>query len=171
MGDVYSICYMSTSPDVGARLRREARQADELHQRSRRMLVDAARTGAAAGLSQREISNAIGRSQPEVSRLLRFHGRTALGRALQRNRGAIQEAVVAAGGRNIRVFGSVSRGEDGPDSDVDLLVDLTGNVTLFGLSRLEAELAAILGARVDVVPAANLRPNLREKVFAEAVPL
>jgi predicted nucleotidyltransferase len=152
-------------------LREESRAADELHARSRRMLVDAARAGAAAGLTQRQISQAIGRSQPEVSRILRFHGSTALGRALERNRAAILSAAEAAGAHNVRVFGSVSRGEDASGSDIDLLVDLAGDVTLFGLSRLESQISKLVDAKVDVVPTGSLPTHIREKALAEAVPL
>jgi predicted nucleotidyltransferase len=135
------------------------------------MLVDAVRTGAAAGLTQRQISNAIGRSQPEVSRLLRFHGQTPLARALERNRAAILRAAASMGARNVRVFGSVSRGEDTHESDIDLLLDLPPGTTLFALSRLEADLSRILGAHVDVVSAESLRANLRDRVLDEAIPL
>lgn len=162
---------MALASSVVTRLRDQSREADELHERSRRLLVEAARAGAAAGLTQREISEAIGRSQPEVSRLLRFHGRTPLGRALEKNRAAILKAVADAGARNVRVFGSVSRGEDGPGSDVDLLVDLPDDITLIGLSRLELEISKIVGVDVDLVPAGSLRPNIRDKALAEAVPL
>lgn len=152
-------------------LREASRSADELHEQSRRTLVDAARAGAAAGLTQRQISEAIGRSQPEVSRLLRFHGRTKLGRALERNRRAVLKVTAAAGVRNVRVFGSVARGEDRADSDIDLLVHLPDDFTLFDLGRLESTLSSIVGAKVDLVPAAGLRPNLRDTTLAEAVPL
>jgi predicted nucleotidyltransferase len=152
-------------------LRDQSRAADELHERSRRLLVEAARAGAAAGLTQRQISEAIGRSQPEVSRLLRFHGQTQLARALERNRAAILKTVTAAGASNVRVFGSVSRGDDGPESDIDLLVDLPSDITLIGLSRLELEISKLVGAKVDLVPAGGLRPNIRDKALAEAVPL
>jgi predicted nucleotidyltransferase len=162
------MCYMT---ELLESLREASRAADELHGRSRRMLVDAARAGAAAGLTQRQISDAIGRSQPEVSRLLRFHGRTELGRALERERRAILAAMAAAGARNVRVFGSVARGDDTDESDIDLLVDIPGDMTLFGLSRLESDLSKIVGAKVDVVPAASLRLNLRARALSEAVPL
>jgi predicted nucleotidyltransferase len=160
-------------PDTDAveKLRQASRSADQLHEQSRRMLIDAARTGAAAGLTQRQISEAIGRSQPEVSRLLRFHGRSALGRALERNRRDILKVTAAAGVRNVRVFGSVARGDDRADSDIDLLADLPPDITLFDLSRLEAAVSKIVGAKVDLESAASLRPNLRDKALAEAVQL
>ncbi len=84
------------------------------------------------------------------------------------------ELVAAAerlGAANLRVFGSAARGDDGPTSDIDFLVDLSPSVTLFGLGRLEEEFEAILQRKVDVVPASSLKPGLRERVLQEAVPL
>lgn len=159
------------TPPHAAELARIAREADDLHERSRRMLVDAVRDGRASGMSQREIAAAIGRSQPEVSRLLRFQGRSPLGRAVAMNRAGILRRLRAAGAANPRVFGSVSRGDDGPESDVDLLVDFVAPPSLFELARLESELSHLVGAEVDVVPSASLRPNLRERALSEAVPL
>jgi len=52
----------------------------------------------------------------------------------------------------LRVFGSVARGEDRPDSDVDLPTDFPPGLSLFGLGRLEADLEGILGARIDLIP-------------------
>jgi uncharacterized protein len=162
---------VAAAAEVSKRLRADARAANELHERSRTLLVDAVRTGAAAGLSQREIAAAIGRSQPEVSRLLHFHGTSNLGRRLTRNRKKILEAIAAYGIRNVRVFGSVARGTDGPDSDIDLLVDLPAGTSLFTLARLENDLADLLGTKVDVVPAGNLREHLVDRALSEAVPL
>lgn len=149
----------------------EARTADQLHERSRSLLVNAVRAGAAAGLSQREIATAVNRSQPEVSRLLRFHGTSELGRRLTRNRRRVLDLAGAYGARNIRVFGSVARGTDGPDSDVDLLAEIPTGTSLFDLARLELDLGELLGTKVDVVPDGNLRANLADRVLAEAVPL
>lgn len=148
-----------------------AEQADHLRAEARRLLTGAVRSGLSAGLSQREIAAAISRSQPEVSRLGRFHGTTPISHELMRNRSELMNVIKAAGGRNARVFGSVARGDDTPDSDIDLLVDLPQGTSLFSLSRLERELSAILGHPVDVVPADKLKPHLSERVFEEAVPL
>jgi len=157
--------------EVVSRIREDARAADELHERSRKLLIDSVRAGAAAGLSQRQISEAIGRSQPEVSRLLRFRGLTDLGRTLERNRSALLKMFSEHGARNVRVFGSVSRGEDKTGSDVDLLVDFREPLSLFALARLESSAAELLGASVDIVPADSLRANIAERALAEAVPL
>jgi predicted nucleotidyltransferase len=75
------------------------------------------------------------------------------------------------GARKVRVFGSVVRGEDRPDSDVDFLVEMDPGRTLFDLSGLVLDLEGLLGAPVDVVTEAGLRPRLRDRVLAEAVPL
>ena len=157
--------------DTILRIRENARAAEALHEQSRRLLVDSVRAGAAAGLTQREISEAIGRSQPEVSRLLRFHGRTELGRKIVRNRAALLKLLSAGGAQNVRVFGSVSRGEDGPASDVDLLVEFREPLSLFALARLESSASELLDASVDIVPTDNLRANVAERARAEAVPL
>lgn len=71
----------------------------------------------------------------------------------------------------MRVFGSVARGEDTADSDVDLLVDLAPQTGLMGLGRLERELRALLDADVEVVPADSLKPGVAAEVMHEAVPL
>lgn len=94
-----------------------------------------------------------------------------LGQKLRRNRIAVLRAAAAHGVRISGVFGSVARGEDRADSDVDLLVTLPPGVGLFELGRLAAELQELLGARVDLVPAADLKPGVRQHVFAELVPL
>jgi predicted nucleotidyltransferase len=57
----------------------------------------------------------------------------------------------------------MARGEDRPDSDVDLLADLPQSMSLFGLARLQAELEAILGTRVGLVPSADLKPDVRSR--------
>jgi hypothetical protein len=75
------------------------------------------------------------------------------------------------GARNVRVFGSVARGDDGPTSDVDLLVDLDDGVSLIGLAGLQNELSDLLGVSVDVVPASMLKPRLRDRVLNQAVPI
>jgi hypothetical protein len=152
-------------------LRRQSLEAEELHERSRHLLVDAVRTGVRAGLSQREIAAAIHRSQPEVSRLLRFHGATELGRTLSRNRAQVIRLARAHGAENLRVFGSVARAADTAESDIDLLADIRAGTTLFDIARLERDLGELLGVGVDVVPADSLRGHLADEVLREAVPL
>jgi predicted nucleotidyltransferase/DNA-binding XRE family transcriptional regulator len=96
---------------------------------------------------------------------------TPMGRRLRRQRRAIVEAAERRGATNVRVFGSVARGQESGSSDVDLLVDLAGDVGIVGLIGLEREIAEMLRRPVDVVPAANLKPGLASQVLAEAIPL
>jgi predicted nucleotidyltransferase/DNA-binding XRE family transcriptional regulator len=107
------------------------------------------------------------RRQPR--RLKRLSG--PVGRRVRRRRQELIAAAAAHGVRNLRVFGSVARGEDRPDSDVDLLADLPPGLSLFGLGRLEAELEAILGSRVDLIPAQDLKPGVRDRVERDLVAL
>jgi predicted nucleotidyltransferase/DNA-binding XRE family transcriptional regulator len=96
---------------------------------------------------------------------------TTLGRRLRRRRRAVLAVADRYGATNVRVFGSVARGEDGPDSDVDLLVDLTPGTGLLQLAALERELRQLLGVRVDVAPADSLKPRVRAAADRDAIPL
>lgn len=76
------------------------------------------------------------------------------------------------GASNVRVFGSVARGEAGPDSDVDVLVDLEPGRTLLDHGQLQADLENLLGCRVDVITDRGLlRSHVRGRVLEEAVQL
>jgi uncharacterized protein len=71
----------------------------------------------------------------------------------------------------VGVFGSVARGVDGPDSDVDLLVELPPGASLFALGRLRRELEELLGAHADLVPDSGLKADVRPQVEADLVVL
>ena len=103
------------------------------------------------------------------ARLRRLSG--PVGRRVRRHRKDLVAAAAAHGVRNLRVFGSVARGEDHPGSDVDLLADFPPGLSLFGLGRLEADLEGILGTRVDLIPAADLKPGVRERVESDLIAL
>jgi len=75
------------------------------------------------------------------------------------------------GARNVRVFGSLARGEALPESDIDFLVDMEPGRSLFDLGGLLVDLHHLLGVEVDVVTEKGLRSRIREHVLAEAVPL
>jgi hypothetical protein len=107
------------------------------------------------------------RQQPP--RLDRLSG--PVGRRLRSRRRQVIAAAAAHGVSNLRVFGSVARGEDRPDSDVDLLADLPPGMGVFGLGRVQADLEAILQARVDLVPAQDLKPDIRPRAERELVAL
>ncbi len=152
-------------------LQAEARAADLLYARSRKILVDAVRAGIKAGLSQRDIAAAVGRSQPEVSRLVRFQGTTPLGKKLRKHRAEVIKIAKEHGARNLKVFGSVVTGKEHEKSDIDLLATFDPGMTLMGIVRLQFALAELLGVEVDVVAEKSLRPFLRDRVLAEAIPL
>ena len=86
-------------------------------------------------------------------------------------RDEILRVAATRGARNIRVFGSVARGENDARSDIDFLVDLEPDRSLFDLSGLLIDLEAVLQTEVDVVTERGLRPRVRERVLREAVPI
>lgn len=88
---------------------------------------------------------------------------------LHAHRAVILEVARRHGARNLRVFGSVARGEAGMASDIDMLVDMEPGRTLLDLSALERELSEILGCRVEV--GTTLSPRVRARVLREAVAL
>ncbi|MBZ5609432.1 MAG: nucleotidyltransferase family protein [Acidobacteriia bacterium] len=75
------------------------------------------------------------------------------------------------GARNVRVFGSVARGEARPDSDVDFLVDVGAVTSSWFPGGLIVDLEALLGKHVEVVTERGLHPLLRDSVLREAVPI
>ena len=75
------------------------------------------------------------------------------------------------GVRAIRVFGSVARGEAGPGSDVDFLIEVGPTHSPFFPGGLVADLEALLGRRVDVVEPEGLNATLQQTILKEAVPL
>jgi len=96
---------------------------------------------------------------------------TRLGRQLRQRRAAVLATASRHGASNVRVFGSVARGEDTSESDIDLLVDLAPGTGLFSLGTLEREISEVLGTHVDVVPSDSLRPKVRAEAEAEAIEL
>lgn len=178
----YTDGVVSTDGSVGALLR-EARTNAGLSQ------VDLARR---AGVTQSVVSAyESGRRQPSLPMLARLveaagseleinvrpiqarHRRLGgiLGRRVRSHRADVREAAARYGVSNVRVFGSVARGQDTADSDVDLLVDLPPRASLFSIARLQRDLQNILGARVDIVPAGDLKPGVRATVERDLVPL
>ncbi len=91
--------------------------------------------------------------------------------ALQVQRNDILSVAARYGARNVRVFGSVARGEARLDSDVDILVDMEPGRSLFDLGGLLCDLQTLLGVDVDVVTEKGLRPRIRAQVMREAIPI
>ena len=93
------------------------------------------------------------------------------GRPIREHRDEILRVASRHGVGNVLLFGSVARGEDTPESDVDLLVDVTGDTTPWFPGSLIADLEQLLGQRVQVVIRRSLSPLIRDAVLREAVPL
>jgi predicted nucleotidyltransferase/DNA-binding XRE family transcriptional regulator len=119
----------------------------------------------AVGLTQRALAASTGISQPRIAAYekgrvapkaatlaaLREACRLTPSQALSRRRDDVVDLIAQAHVTNPRVFGSVARGEDGPGSDLDLLVTLPAGFGLFRLVELEQRLAGVLGVPVDLV--------------------
>lgn len=90
---------------------------------------------------------------------------------LESRREEIMEIAARHGARDLRLFGSVARGEDSESSDVDILVTLEPGVGLFKHAALIRELQELLGRKVDVISDKGLRQRVRDEVLREALPL
>jgi predicted nucleotidyltransferase len=90
---------------------------------------------------------------------------------LKEKREDILQIASRHGARNVRLFGSVARGEAGPESDVDFLVRLDPGTTLLNHAALVRELKLLLGRQVQVVSERALRQRIKDRVMREAVPL
>ncbi|MGH8997744.1 MAG: helix-turn-helix domain-containing protein [Acidimicrobiales bacterium] len=157
----------------------------------RRAGVSQVELGRRAGVTQSVVSAyESGARQPSVPMLARLVAATGLklqmrlsepamtgqtsgflGRRVREHRVEVAAALARYGLSNPRVFGSVARGEEGTESDVDLLVDVPEGVGLVALGRCQAELEQLLGAPVDLAPAGDLKPSVAAEVLAEAVEL
>jgi len=96
---------------------------------------------------------------------------TPRARKLLKHRREILEIVGASGASNVRVFGSVARGDDGPESDFDLLIDIPDDFSLLDLSALTNRVSDVMNARVDVIPSRGLKGQIRASALRGAVPL
>lgn len=90
---------------------------------------------------------------------------------LKARREQILLAAARRGARNVRVFGSVARGDADARSDVDFLVDMEPGRSLLDMGGLLADLESLLRRKVDVVTERGLRIRIREEALREAVPL
>lgn len=144
-----------------------------------------------AGLTQSVVSDyERGRREPSFSTLSRLVAASGLDLAVSlveptprppragglrehvaRHREQVLAITAARGASNVRLFGSVARGQDGPSSDVDLLVDLAPRTSLLTLIGLRQDLSDLLGVAVDVVPADSIKPDRARSILGDAVPL
>ncbi len=136
-------------------------------------------------MSQSQLARAAHVSQPNLSayenrrrspspQVLDRIRRALVGRPserVERHRSLIIELVAAHHASSPRVFGSVARGDDEPGSDVDVLVDFADDASLLDEVGLRIALTDLLQVPVDVVDAASLRGDMRERVLHEAVAL
>ena len=90
---------------------------------------------------------------------------------LRRQKDRIVALAERHGAHNVRVFGSLARGQANPESDVDLVVDFERGRSLMDHGELMMDLEEVLGCRVDVVSERGLRDRFRARVLADAVPL
>jgi predicted nucleotidyltransferase len=90
---------------------------------------------------------------------------------LRNKRQQILQTAARYGVKRLRVFGSVARGTDDSQSDIDFLVELAPDRSLMDLGGFLYDIRSILGTEVDVVTEKGLRPRIRERVLAEAVEL
>ena len=90
---------------------------------------------------------------------------------LKSKREEILRIAAGHGASNIRIFGSAARGEAGPQSDIDVLVDLEPGRSLLDHVALKQDLEQLLGCPVDVVVEGGLSPYLAERILSEAVAL
>jgi predicted nucleotidyltransferase len=95
----------------------------------------------------------------------------ALDERLQEKRAEILRLCARYGAHNLRVFGSVARGEADARSDVDFLVEMEPGRSLFDLGGLQYELERLLDRPVDVVTERGLKARIRDRMLREAVPL
>jgi predicted nucleotidyltransferase len=92
-------------------------------------------------------------------------------KALSNKRDEILRITAAHGARNLRVFGSVSRGEATEKSDIDLLISLEPGRTLLDIIAIKQDLGDLLGCKVDVVTEDSVSPYIREQILKDAVSL
>lgn len=95
----------------------------------------------------------------------------SISQLLQSKRTQILHIAARHGAHEVRVFGSVARGDARPDSDVDFLVTMEGGRSLLDLIELSQDLEQLLHRKVDVLTEGGLSPHLEQRIHAEAVPL
>ena len=88
-----------------------------------------------------------------------------------KHREKILEIATKNGAYNVRIFGSVARGDSNAKSDIDFLIDMQPDRSLFDVGGLLMDLQDLLGCKVDVVTTKGLRPSIRDEVLQEAIPL
>ncbi|MCL2540984.1 MAG: nucleotidyltransferase domain-containing protein [Nocardioidaceae bacterium] len=143
---------------------------DEDVARLRRVI--ALRAMVATGMSQRQIAESLGISQPAVSQQLKFAPDIEVvqpGDLLEAARPVLKEVASGRGYRRLAVFGSVARGEARPGSDIDLIVESPEGASSFDFLRFKQLLEQVLGREIDLVDYGGLKPKLDDDIRREAV--
>ena len=96
---------------------------------------------------------------------------SAIGDAIREKREAIVRIAARHGASQVRVIGSVARGEARPDSDVDLLVTWSEGTSLLDQAALMLELESLLGRKVDIASDGWVKPSIRESVYRDVIVL
>ncbi len=90
---------------------------------------------------------------------------------LRSRRSEILALATKHGASNVRLFGSVARGEDREDGDVDFLVDMQETSSLFDLIGLQQDMERVIGRKVDVLTPNGINRYLKDRILGEATPL
>lgn len=156
-----------------AELATAARARDVATEAFHRAVIRAAESG----MSQREITKTLGVTQSAVSQMIaatRARAKLAqgpVGRKLAEHRAEVLDIARSRGASKVRVFGSVARGEDDEDSDLDLLVSMPGVHRLSEIIGLGFEISDVLGVPVDVISEQIVKRGALPALAAAAVPL
>lgn len=138
-----------------------------------------------AGLTQAELARRAGTTQsaiaayesgariPEHATLMRILHAAQFrpSKMLRAKRSEVLDALRAHKATNVRVFGSIGRGEDQPDSDIDLLCDFAPDASSFDVVEAQWAVEAVLGVDVDLVSSGGLRLPKHRQLLAEATEL
>lgn len=95
----------------------------------------------------------------------------AINETIRERRAAILRVAAAHGATQVRLIGSVARGEARPDSDIDLLVTWQQGTSLLDQTALKLELENLLGRKVDIASDGWVKPSIRESVYRDAIAL
>ncbi len=150
---------------------RDARRDEDIA-RLRRVL--ALRAMVATGMSQRQIADALGVTQPAVSQQLKFAPDLGVVRPeilLDAAAPILKELAAENGYGRLAVFGSVARDQARADSDIDLIVEAPKGTSTFGFVRFKQLIEQVLGREVDLIDYGGLKPRIDDDIRREAVPL
>lgn len=147
----------------------DARRGEDV---ARLRRVVALRAMIATGMSQRQVADALGISQPAVSQQLRYAPDLEVihpGVLLEAAAPVLKSLASERGYKRLAVFGSVARGEARQDSDIDLIVDAPAGTSSFEFVRFKQMLEQVLGRGVDLISYGRLTPKMDDDIRRDAV--